>query len=331
MTYDFLFVGAGLTAATICATIKRSKYKILVVDCRPYIGGNCADSKIGDNYIQYHGPHNWHCSSQNIIKFLSEHTKWIDFKYTVTAEIDGGKRVPFPYSQETESIIGKLSEDEILSLFFRGYSEKMWGMTFEKIPKSIKARVPQNSREKSDYFPGQIQAHPKFGYTKMMESMFDGVDIMLNVDPDFWKSVSARKIFYSGRPDLLVQKQLDFRTIDIEWRNEEWDATTTSVNFCSINVPYTRKSNYGTYYGNPSRIISYETPRQASSDELTPYYPIPSQENLEKFQTIKKEIATKYQNLELVGRLGKMTYINMDQAIGMGLNISKKISSKENI
>lgn len=331
--HDLLFVGAGLTAATMCAVLKNN-YKILVVDCRPYIGGNCADSKIGDNYIQFHGPHNWHCADQRIMDFLSKYTEWIDFKYTVMAEIEGGQRVPFPYSQETEQILGKLSKDRILDLFFKDYSEKMWGMPFEKIPESIKARVPKDSHEKSVYFPGHFQAHPKLGYTRMIENMFDGVEIMLNVEPAFWKSIPARRIFYSGRPDWIDPQckngTLNFRTIDIEWKNEEWDATTTSVNFCSKNVKYTRKSNYGTYYKKPSNVISYETPRQANLTELTPYYPIPTKDNLNTYQRIKKEIAVMYPNLELIGRLGRMMYINMDQAVGAGLTHAQKFTNLSN-
>ena len=318
--YDLLFVGAGLTAATICAILKE-KRKILVVDSRPYIGGNCADSKIGESYIQLHGPHNWHCADERIMDFLSEYTEWIDFKYTVTAEIEGGKRVPFPYSQETEQVLGKLSYDKILDLFFRGYSQKMWDIPYDSLPDSIRGKVPKDTAEKSVYFPGHVQAHPKLGYTKMMENMFDGVDLMLNIDPNFWKSVKARRVFYAGRPDLLTKGNLEFRTINIEWKNEEWDAKTVSVNFCSSARVHTRKTNYGMYYNKPSKLITYETPQQATSEDLTPYYPIPTKENLEEYQRIKKVIAWEWPHLTLIGRCGGYKYLDMHQAVGMGLSI----------
>ena len=112
MKYDILMVGAGITNATLCAKLKH-KYRILVVDIRPYIGGNCADSKIGNNYIQLHGCHNLHSPNKDIFDFLSQYTDWTNVTcVSVTAEIiHSGNilRVPFPYSQETEKITDRKS------------------------------------------------------------------------------------------------------------------------------------------------------------------------------------------------------------------------------
>jgi UDP-galactopyranose mutase len=323
MKYDFLFVGAGITAATMCAKLKE-KYKILVLDVRPYIGGNCADLKIGDNYQQLHGPHNFHVPSDELIvwHFLNKYTEWIEYENTVTAEIKHNneiKRVPFPYSKETERITGVLTQKEIIDLFFRGYSEKMWGSKFDDLPKSIKKRVPKDTKDKSVYFPGHIQAQPKKGFSFMMEKMFNGVDILLNVEPDYWQKVSTERIFYAGRPDLPIGEKLKFRSLKFEWRNEQWDANTTCVNFCHKDNPYTRKCNYGMYYGKSSRIVSYETSYEAD-DELTPYYPFPDQDT----EGIMQKLFTKWPNMTLIGRLGQMKYIDMWQAIKNGLEISEK-------
>lgn len=322
MKYDFLFVGAGITTATICAKLKH-KYKILVVDTRPYIGGNCADSKIGENYIQLHGPHNFHVpiDEPTIWCFLRNYTEFIDYECTVTAEIRYNgelKRVPFPYCKETEKITGPLAPEEVINLFFKGYSEKMWGKKFEDLPESIKKRVPKDTKDKPLYFPGHVQAQPKLGFSHMMDNMLDGVDILLNVEPDYWQKVKTDHIFYAGRPDLPIGEKLKFRSIKFEWRNEEWDATTTCVNFCHTENPYTRKCNYGMFYGKPSRIVSYETSYEAN-DELTPYYPIPDQ-NIEEVQ---RKLLAKWPNMVLIGRLGRMAYIDIWQAVKDGLTISE--------
>ena len=329
MKYDALFVGAGITAATICSQMK-SRWKILVVDIRNHIGGNCHDCKIGNNYIQTYCTHNFHCPDHTIVDFLSQYTDWSDFNYSVTAEINQNnviKRVPFPYSKQTEKLTGVLDEEEILNLFFKDYSKKMWGESFDTLPDSIKNRVPKNTAKKSVYFPGHIQCHPKNGYTRMMENMFDGVDILLNADPEEWKLIPAKRIYYSGRPDLIVSgPKLKFRTIKIEWKNEKWDANTVTVNFCHSGKPYTRKTNYGMYYHNKdAKIISYETPLEASYRDLNPYYPILDDKNTKNYDILKSRIQQEYPNLVLIGRMGKMIYLDIWAAVEDGLNISKKL------
>jgi len=326
MKYDILMVGAGITTATLCAKLKH-KYKILVIETRPYIGGNCADSKIGNNYIQLHGCHNFHTPDVSIIDFLSKFTTWDDVTcFSVTGEIKQNgqiKRVPFPYSQETEAITGTLNEQEIINIFFKSYSQKMWGAPFEMLPEVIRKKVPKKTGEKSIYFPGHIRVHPTDGYTRMMEKMFDGVDMLLNADPDYWKHIPADHIFYSGRPDLIVGEKLRFRSVKFEWRNEEWDADTICVNFCHDGTPYTRKTSYGMQYGIKSRIVSYETPYEAD-DEVDPYYPYPEQD----FESIKAKVQSQWPNLRLVGRLGTMEYMDIWQAVSETLNISKNYLQK---
>jgi UDP-galactopyranose mutase len=329
--YDFLIVGAGITSAAFCAAMK-DKYKICVMDVRPHLGGNCYDYKTDNTYVQLYGPHYFHTSNKEVVDFLSNYTEWNEYTHSVTAEIQyDGKRikVPFPYSKQTEEVIGRsLSMDERLELFFKTYSKKMWNMAWEDLPNSVKNRVPKDTAEKSVYFPNQFSALPKHGYSRMIENMFDGVDLILGCGPDDWKIIEAKKIIYCGRPDHLIEggPLLEWRNLTFIQKIEEWDAPTTVVNFCHFHTPFTRKTSQGKMWNTDSKLVIYEKPLGCDSNDKVPYYPVVTEGNMERFKWIEEQIKQTYPNMHLLGRLGSFKYMDMDACVGQALNLVKKLN-----
>lgn len=336
MAYDVLLVGAGLTNATICALLK-DRVKICVIETRPYIGGNCYDSRSANSFIHAHGPHIFHSKCDRVVQFLSHYTWWNPYHYSVEAQIETGEVVPFPYSKQTEDVLGrKLSEEEVINLFFRGYSEKMWRMPWEDLPNSIKGRVPKDTKESTSYFPGEFQAMPARGYTNMIENMFDGVEVILNAGPDEWQDIRARKIFYSGRADLIkmpcdtesigsrFSSFPEYRTLDIQTKVENIDAKFPVRNYCSKDVPYIRRVIHRLLTGGDSRIVTYETPRTAVETDLCPYYPVPTDSNIQRAWMNKQWVAKFHPLVTLCGRLGTYKYLDMYQAVGQGMALVKE-------
>ncbi|KJQ45758.1 NAD(P)-binding Rossmann-like domain protein [Mycoplasma mycoides subsp. mycoides] len=43
-SYDYIFIGCGLSTATVCAKLPKSK-RILIIEKRAHIGGNVYDHK----------------------------------------------------------------------------------------------------------------------------------------------------------------------------------------------------------------------------------------------------------------------------------------------
>jgi len=346
MQYDILFVGAGITAATACALLK-DRYRICVIDVRRHIGGNCYDYQSKETYVHQYGPHIFHTKSEVIINFLSQYTEWRSFRYSVTAEIDdAGKRtwVPFPYSRQTANILAReYNESEILRTFFEGYSSKAWGIEYGSLPSSIKGRVPKDTQELSDYFPGQFQAIPKNGYASMIENMFDGVDMVLAVAPDYWYHLAKKASItcYAGRPDHIFKRNTDrpwaelmgirlpYRSLNIEFSVGDWHTETVALNYCHTRVPWTRDVNYSGFTGPVAKeraIISRETPYQADEAEIAPFYPIPTAENLKNYRALRHRIASDWPSLYLIGRLGGYVYVDMDQAISAGLALGRRLA-----
>ena len=54
--YDFLIVGAGLAGAVLAHELKKKGYKVIVVEKRENIGGNCMTSDFNGITIHEYGP-----------------------------------------------------------------------------------------------------------------------------------------------------------------------------------------------------------------------------------------------------------------------------------
>ena len=300
------------------------------MDIRPHIGGNCYDYKTDNTFVQLYGPHYFHTSNKKIVDFVSKYTEWIDYTHSVTAEVNFRgviKRVPFPYSKETEVSLGEaLPLDSRIDMFFKPYSKKMWGVEWDDLPNLVKNRVPKDTDEKSVYFPNQFSAIPKNGYTRMIENMFDGVDVILGCGSDDWKNIAATNIIYCGRPDHLLEDgpPLEWRNLTFIQKIEEWDAPTTVVNFCHFETPFTRKTSQGKIWKTDSKLIIYEKPMACAPEDKIPYYPIVSEGNVERFKWIEEQVKIRYPNIHLMGRLGTYKYMDMDSCIGQALNLVKK-------
>lgn len=330
--YDFVIAGAGISAAAFAASLKHL-YRICIVDTRSHIGGNCYDYKADSKGTRVHmyGPHYFHTSNMDIVNFLSNFTEWREYEHSVSGEIEWEgqiKRVPFPYSLETAKVIGReLTEEEVIEKFFKGYSEKMWGVSWDQLSSLIKNRVPKNTNEKSVYFPNQFSALPTKGYTHMIENMIDGCDVLLSANEETWKEIPAKHYVYCGRPDYLVgmyTNPLDWRNIEFEHKIEDWDSEKQVVNFCHKHTSYTRKTSQGLINGTDSKIVTYETPTGTRGIDYAPFYPVLDRKNQEKITIIKDKIQREYPKLTLLGRLGVYKYLDMHQAVGLALKEAEK-------
>lgn len=346
---DLVIVGAGITAATLCAKLK-DQYRITVVETRPHLGGNCHDYSTSGTHVHQYGPHIFHTPNMQVVEFLSHYTGWREYTHSVTAQVllDQKQRYcSFPYSRQATQELGReLSSDEVIETFFKGYSQKMWGKPWEQLPASITGRVPKDTKDRPVYFPDQFVGLPDLGYSTMMAKMFDGVELVLGAPEQLWTTLEAKRVVFCGRPDRIPvpgdparrvygnlargscgAHWLDFVSLKFNWALEDWKHNTAVVNFCDVANPYTRATHYASLTGGSSRVVGYEQPYQnVSVSEIAPYYPVPTQQNHELYRELTAQVARDYPNLILAGRLGKGQYIDMHQAVGAGLALADRLS-----
>ena len=69
---------------------------------------------------------------------------------------------------------------DIYNILIKGYTEKQWGRPCVELPPEIIKRIPVRYSYDDAYFNDKYQGIPIGGYTKMIEKMIKGVDVVLN-------------------------------------------------------------------------------------------------------------------------------------------------------
>ena len=82
--YDSIIIGSGAAGSYVERKVAEAGEKVLVLEKRPHIGGNCYDRL--DAYgilIHEYGPHIFHTNEEDVFRFLSEFTDWHLFGHEV--------------------------------------------------------------------------------------------------------------------------------------------------------------------------------------------------------------------------------------------------------
>jgi len=235
--YDYIIIGAGFAGSVLANCLAQKKHKkILLIDQRPHIGGNCFDSIDKHNIlIHNYGPHLFHTNSKKVWDYLSQFTQWHNYHHKVEGFIDG-QYVPIPFNLNTlhrlfptymaDSIERKLieyygygtkvtilelqkTEDKELQFIanfiyekiFLHYSSKQWGKKIEELDALVSARVPIVISKDDRYFHDPFQALPKEGYTKLFETMLTrpNIEIRLNTAFKTLLHVSDNRFVFEGK------------------------------------------------------------------------------------------------------------------------------------
>jgi UDP-galactopyranose mutase len=233
--YDVIIVGAGIAGATAARILaEKGNRKVLVVERRAHIGGNCYDRP--DEYgvlIHEYGPHIFHTGDEAVREFLSRFTDWYDFGHEVVAKV-GDQLIPVPFNLNTLHLVfepekadrleKKLIEEygegsrvpimklresgdpdvrEIAEYVYRNiflkYTMKQWGQTPEEISPEVTGRVPVVISRDNRYFKDKYQSVPKDGFTPMFERMLDHPNIEVRTGTE------CRQLLTFGEQEILFK------------------------------------------------------------------------------------------------------------------------------
>lgn len=363
MKYDFILVGAGLFSAVFCDHALKKGKKILVVERRQHIGGNCYTETIDGIEVHKYGAHIFHTSNKQIWNYMISFDEFNNFINSPIANFQGRLfNLPFNMNtfyqiwgcrtpEEARKIIEKQKEEivgdpknleekaislvgrDVYELLIKGYTEKQWGRKCTELPPSILKRLPVRMIYDNNYFNDKYQGIPVNGYTALLKKMFKGADIIFDVDFNQERNnleKLAEDVVYTGAIDELFNYEfggLEYRSLRFEHKvfDVENYQGVAVMNFTDSTIPYTRRIEHKHFvFGRqPHTVISYEFPLEWKQG-LEPYYPINDSQNQERYCKYFVE-ASKIPNLHLGGRLAEYRYFDMQDTILSALTLAKKL------
>lgn len=377
MKYDFLIVGAGLAGATAAHELTKAGHSCLVIDKRPHIGGNIFTENIDGINVHKYGAHIFHTSDKRIWDYVNSFVEFNRYTNCPVAMAPDGKLYNLPFNMNTfyqmwgvktpeeaqakideqrKEAIEKMKaegvteprnlEEQALTLIGRDiyeklikhYTEKQWGRKCTELPAFIIRRLPVRLTFDNNYFNDSYQGIPIGGYTRLIEKMFENVEVRLNTDYFELKAELnnlAYQIIYTGEIDRfydyrfghLKYRTVSFETESLDRPNYQGNAV---VNYTDASTPFTRiiehkhfESFGNDVYANPKTIISREFSKEWNPGD-EPYYPVNDDRN-SKLYSKYKALADNEPNVIFCGRLAEYRYYDMHQVIAQTLETVKNL------
>lgn len=363
MKYDYLVVGSGLYGAVFAQQAQKFGKKVLIVEKREHIAGNIFTEKIAGINVHKYGAHIFHTNNKEVWKYVNQFAEFNRFTNSPVANYKGelyslpfnmytfnrmwGVVTPQEAAEKIEEQRKKAGiiepqnlEEQAISLvgtdiyekLIKGYTEKQWGRDCKELPSFIIKRLPVRLTFDNNYFNALYQGIPMGGYTKMVESMLEGIEVRLGVD--YLKNkkeldILADKVIYTGAIDAYF----DYRLGALEYRSVRFENEVlnipnfqgnAAVNYTDKETPWTRIIEHKWFeFGNqPKTVISKEYSSEWNvGDE--PYYPVNDEKNSKLYDEYKV-LADAEDNVIFGGRLGEYKYYDMDAVIASALEMCKR-------
>jgi UDP-galactopyranose mutase len=352
---DLLICGAGPVG---CVVAERAAsvlgWKVLIVDRRSHIAGNCRDSRHGSGVlIHNYGPHYFRTNDACLLQYLSRFTEWLPALYEVKSLVKG-RLYPFPINLDTleqffqvqldaasaERLLDDLrvrndspnnSEDYVLSrvgrqlyeAFYLNYTAKQWGMHPRELAPHVCGRIPIRKNRDARYVDHRFQVMPKQGFTALFSRMVRHRKIRLLLDCPFQE---VRNLIHPRRATVYtgpIDEYFGCRLGKLPYRSLNFEFVPFQVEYIQpcvqINYPndfaYTRSVEIKHVTGQHHPATVISYETPASTGEA--YYPVPAAPNIALYQQYERLACqeTRRRNVYFCGRLAQYRYFNTDEVM----------------
>ncbi|MFT8756843.1 UDP-galactopyranose mutase [Leuconostoc pseudomesenteroides] len=255
--YDYLVVGAGPFGMIFAYEAAKRGKKSLIVEKRPYIGGNMHTHTEHGITVHDFGAHIFHTDNKEVWDYIRQFADFNGFQNQVVANYKGtlynlpfnmntfyqmwgtktpdeahakieeqknaalkdlGDRQPRNLEEQAISLIGT----DIYNKLIKGYTEKQWGRKATELPAFIIKRLPVRFIYDNNYFNHRYQGIPVGGYTQIFERMLEQSNGLIDVltDTDFFDD---KETFLSEFPRVLytgmIDQFFDYKFGELEYRS----------------------------------------------------------------------------------------------------------------
>lgn len=343
----YLVVGAGFSGAVIARELADAGKEVVVIDQRDHIAGNAYDYmhplKGGDIRVHKYGPHLFHTNNTRVFEYLSRFTNWIPYKHKVKALLPDGRFATLPVNRETKEMVG---EENVLDIFFRPYTKKMWGVELDELDPSIINRVPVRDDDNEFYFPNdKYQYMPDGGYTQLISRMLTHPNIRIHLNTPFAKCMEHHYVHVFN--SMPIDEYYDYKFGELPYRSIKFVTDSFSAEVGSQIVvpenattnftddgPYTRYTTWQSIPGhginNERLLVTYEIPCDYKENGNERYYPV-KDINGENRAIYEKYKAIHNEHVTFIGRTGLYAYLDMHQAVNIALQTVRKVVFNEDL
>ena len=262
-SYSYVIVGSGLLGSVIAERIATQlDRRVLVIEKRDHIGGNCYSEEDPSTGIEYHryGTHIFHTSNEQVWKYINRFVTFNTYRHQVLTSYRD-KMYQFPINLETINSFYNLNlkpwqvdefmstvcdrsithpanfEEQALSLlgrdlyeaFFKHYTFKQWQVDPKEVPAAVFNRLPFRKNYSENYFFDQWQGIPEGGYTQLFTQLLSHKNISVLLSTDYFAIRNRLKkdpfLIYSGPIDRFF----DYRLGKLTWRTLRFEKEVLPV------------------------------------------------------------------------------------------------------
>lgn len=362
---DIIIIGAGISGATLAERYANQGKKVLVIEKRDHIGGNCYDYYNEDGIlVSKYGAHLFHTNYEDVWEYVTRFADWYKYEHKVLAKVDG-QLVPIPVNITTvnklfglnikneEEMRQWLDENQVKNdnpqngkeaalarvgkvlyeKMFKNYTKKQWDKFPEELDASVLNRIPVRDNFDDRYFSDKYQYLPKGGYTPLFEKMLDHPNIKVRLNTDYFdvrdELPKAEKLFYTGPIDQYFDFKFNVEK-KLEYRSIRFVHETLDQEYFQENsvINYPNEEGF-------TRIVEYKhiTGQKGPKTTIVKEYttdegdPYYPVPNPENqaIYDMYKAEADKLTDVYFVGRLANYKYFNMDQAFKNALDLFEQL------
>lgn len=257
---DVLIVGAGLFGLTMAERIaSQLGKKVLLIDKRSHIGGNCYSEFDAETGIECHkyGAHLFHTSIDAVWQYVNQFTNFTNYvhkvytthenevfplpinlgtinqffhaaytpaeaKKLIAEQAASAPAEPQNLAEQGVSLIGK----PLFDAFIKNYTAKQWQTPAEELSPEIIKRLPVRYNYDNRYFKDTYEGLPTDGYEawfkKMLEAGGDQIEVRLGVD--YFDDASIAELRKQKILTIFtgpIDRFYDYRFGALSWRSLE--------------------------------------------------------------------------------------------------------------
>ena len=362
---NYLIVGAGFSGAVLArALAEHGGARVLVIDSREHIAGNCHTERDASTGVMIHqyGPHIFHTDKKHVWDYVNRFGEFRPFVNRVKASIDKGI-FSMPINLHTinqffgkhfspnqarafiatlgDSSIGEPANFEEQALkfigrdfyesFFYGYSKKQWGCEPRELPAAILKRLPVRFNYDDNYYNSPLQGMPVDGYTAVITNIlnYPGIEVKTGMTFDPAMRAEFDHVFFTGPIDAYYGYSLG----RLSYRTVFWDRVdglgdmqgNAVINYPGMDVGHTRIHEHKLFTPWEKHERSVSFVEFSKETEVADVPYYPKRLPGDKEMLLGyAAMAREDHGVSFLGRLATYRYLDMHQVIAEALDFSER-------